>query len=133
MEWLNVTLGALAALFAGLNIFQLFSFRAYKEKFHAEAEKDEAEASESKQSALERRLAAMEALYNEQGKVLDDLRKDILRLTSEKYANERRMVQLESENKALKEDVQTYKGKVDQLENELQTYKTIIQRAHEQV
>ena len=123
-------MGILTALFAGLNIFQVFSFRAYKKKFQMEAEKDEAEASESKQSALERRLTAMEALYDEQGKVLDGLRKDILRLTSEKYANERRMVQMESENKALKEEVQTYKDKVDQLEKELKAYKTILQKDH---
>ena len=82
MDW-SVLLGIVAALFGGLNLFQLFSFRAYKKKFHAEAEKDEAEASESKQSALERRLGAMEALYDEQGKVIDSLRKDILRLSSE--------------------------------------------------
>lgn len=120
MEWLNVTLGALTALFAGLNIFQLFSFRAYKKKFHAEAEKDEAEASESKQSALERRLAAIEALYDEQGKVIDSLRKDILRLTTEKFANERRMVQLEAENKRLTEEL-------DQVKKEVQAYKTIVE------
>ena len=120
MEWFNVTLGSLAALFAGLNIFQLFSFRAYKKKFHAEAEKDEAEASESKQSALERRLAAIEALYDEQGKVIDSLRKDILRLTTEKFANERRMVQLESENKRLIEEL-------DQVKKEVQAYKTIVE------
>ena len=120
MEWLNVTLGALTALFAGLNIFQLFSFRAYKKKFHAEAEKDEAEASESKQSALERRLAAIEALYDEQGKVIDSLRKDILRLTTEKFANERRMVQLEAENKRLTEEL-------DKVKEEVQAYKTIVE------
>lgn len=120
MEWLNVTLGAMTALFAGLNIFQLFSFRAYKKKFHAEAEKDEAEASESKQSALERRLAAIEALYDEQGKVIDSLRKDILRLTTEKFANERRMVQLEAENKRLTEEL-------DQVKKEVQAYKTIVE------
>jgi len=120
MEWLNITLGALATLLAGINIFQLVSFRAYKKKFQSEAEKDEAEASESKQSALERRLAAMEALYDEQGKVIDSLRKDILRLTSEKYANERRMVQLESENKRLTEEL-------EQVKAEVQAYKTIVE------
>ena len=107
MTWLNIILGALVALLAGINIYQLVNFRAYKKKYYAEAEKEEAEASESKQSALERRLGAMEVLYDEQGKVIDSLRKDILKLSSEKYANERRMVQLESENKALKEEVQT--------------------------
>ena len=32
MDWLNTLLGGLAALFAGLNIFQLVSFKANKEK-----------------------------------------------------------------------------------------------------
>ena len=118
MNWVEIVLGALVALFAGLNIFQLFSFKAYKHKYSAEAEKDEAEADAEKQSALERRLEAMEQLYDKQGEVIDGLRKDILRLTQEKYDNERRMVQLESENKTLKEEV-------EQLKKEVGAYKTI--------
>lgn len=116
MGTLEIILGALTALFAGLNIFQLATFRAYKNKYKSEAEKDEAEAEESKQSALERRLAAMEQLYNEQGAVIDSLRKDILKLTSEKYASDRKIVQLESENRELRE-------KVSKMEVELQEYK----------
>lgn len=118
MNWVEIVLGALVALFAGLNIFQLFSFKAYKHKYSAEAEKDEAEADAEKQSALERRLEAMEQLYDKQGEVIDGLRKDILKLTQEKYDNERRMVQLESENKTLKEEV-------EQLKKEVGAYKTI--------
>lgn len=121
MTIVEVILSALVATFAGLNIYQLVSFRSYKNKYKAEAEKDEAEAAESKQSALERRITAMENLLNEQGAVMDGLRKDILRLTSEKFANERRIVQLEAENKTLKE-------KVDQLEKEVQAYRVLAEK-----
>lgn len=116
MEWLNIILGAIVALLAGLNIFQLFSFRAYKKKYKAEAEKDEAEAAESKQSALERRITAIEELYARQSATVDELRKEILRLTEEKFKNEKRIIQLESENKMLRE-------KVDSFEKDLETYK----------
>lgn len=105
MEWLNILLGALVALFGGLNIFQIVSFKSYKKKNQAEAEKDEAEAEESKQSALERRLASLEAMYNKQGEVIDQLRKEVLTLTTDKIASDRRIVQLEAENKALTDKV----------------------------
>ena len=121
MEWLNIVLGALVAVFAGLNIFQLINFRAFKKKYQMEAEKEEAEAAESKQSALERRLAALEELYAEQGKQLDRLRVEYLKLSEEKFLNEKRIVQLEGENKAQKE-------KLDRLEKEVNAYKTITNK-----
>ena len=119
MSTVNVILTAFLAIFAGLNVFQLLSFRSYKKKYKSIAEKDTAEAEESKQAALERRLSSMEKLYEEQGTVIDGLRKDILKLSSEKYANDRRIIQLEAENKTLKE-------KVEQLENDVNAYKTIV-------
>lgn len=125
MEWSTTLLGILVALFGGLNIFQFIFFRATKKKYEAEGEVAHAEAGEAKQSAFENRIAAMENLINEQGGVMDSLRKDILRLSSEKFANERRMIQLEAENKNLKE-------KVDQLEKEVQAYKIIVDKYHEQ-
>jgi len=121
MEWVNIILGALAALFAGLNIFQLFAFRAYKKKFVAVAEAEKAEAEEQKQSAIERRLAAMEKLYQEQGEEIDKLRKAVIDLSKEKFENEKRIIQLEGENKSLKE-------KVDWLEKDLNAYKTLYDR-----
>ena len=121
MEWINILLGAFVAIFAGLNIYQLVAFRAYKKMYKAKAEKEEAEASESKQSAIERRLAAVEHLYEEQGKVIDDLRKQVLQLSKEKFDSQTRIVQLEGENKTLKE-------KVDNLDKEVQAYKTIVGR-----
>lgn len=120
---ISILLGAFVALFAGLNIYQLIAFRAYKKMYKAKAEKEEAEASESKQSAMERRLAAVEHLYEEQGKVIDDLRKQVLQLSKEKFDSQTRIVQLEGENKTLRE-------KVDRLDEEVQAYKTIVGKAN---
>jgi len=120
-QLLTTLLGIAAALFAGLNIFQLFSFRAYKNKFKAEAEKDKAEAEEQKQSAIERRLEAMEKLYDEQGEEIDKLRKAVIDLSKEKFENEKRIIQLEGENRSLKE-------KVEWLEKDVQAYKTLFER-----
>ena len=120
MDW-NVLWGILAALFGGLNIFQVFAFRSYKKKYVAVAEKEKAEAEEQKQSAIERRLSAMENLYNEQGAEIDKLRKAVIDLSKEKFENEKRIIQLEGENKSLKE-------KVDWLEKDLNAYKTLYDR-----
>ena len=122
-QLVTTLLGIAAALFAGLNIFQLFSFRAYKSKFKAEAEKDKAEAEEQKQSAIERRLEAMEKLYDDQGAEIDKLRKAVIDLSKEKFENEKRIIQLEGENRSLKE-------KVEWLEKDVQAYKTLFERDH---
>lgn len=121
MEWTNVILGILAALFAGLNIFQIFAFRSYRKKYKALAEKDQAEAEEQKQSAIERRLDAMEKLYATQGEEIDKLRQEVITLSKEKFENEKRIIQLEGENKSLKE-------KVDWLGKDLEAYKTLYER-----
>ena len=122
MEWLNITLGAFVALFAGLNIFQIFNLRAYKKKYLAIAEKEKAEAEESKQSALERRLDSLEKMYTDQGEELDSLRKEVLELSRQKFDSEKRIVQLEGENKTLKE-------KLEWLDKDVQAYKTLYEKA----
>ena len=118
MGTLDTILGIVAALFAGVSIWQFINFRRYKAKYAAEAEKDTAEAEESKQSALERRLASLEALYESQGAVIDGLRKEILTITTEKYASDKRNVELTAQVNSLEE-------KVAQLESELAAYKVI--------
>ena len=120
MDW-NILFGILAGLFGTLNIFQVFTFRAYKKKYVAVAEKERAEAEEQKQSAIERRLEAMEKLYAEQGDMIDKLREQVINLSKEKFENEKRIIQLEGENRSLKE-------KVDWLEKDLNAYKTLYER-----
>lgn len=107
-------------MFAGLNIYQMVNFRAYKKKYQAQAEMDEAMAYAEKQSALEQRLASMERLYVQQGETIDNLRKEQIKLSEEKYEREKRIVKLEGENKVLVE-------KVQHLSTQLEAYKTIAE------
>lgn len=118
MEWLNILLGSFVALFAGLNIFQLIAFRAYKKKYQMEAEKDEAIAAAEKQSALEQRLESIEKLYVEQGKVIDDLRQRVLTLGQEKMERDEKIIRLEKDNATLTR-------RVDELTKEVEAYKII--------
>lgn len=120
MEWSTTLLGILTALFGGLNIFQFIFFRATKKKYEAEGDMAHAEAGAAQQSALERRLAAVEKLYEEQGKVVDSMRVDYLKISQEKFDTDKKMVKLELENRALRE-------KVDRLEKEVNAYKTIVE------
>lgn len=117
MDWTTI-LSILTLLLGGLNIFQLVTFRSIKKKYQMEAEKDVAVSSLEKQTALESRLDAVEKLYAEQGKLVDELRKEILELKKEKFASDKRIVKLESENKSLKDTVSL-------LEEEVKAYRTI--------
>lgn len=114
-EWVNVLLGGLVALFAGLNIFQLFAFKSFKEKYVAEAEKAEAEATADKQFALERRLESIEKLYTEQGKVIDDLRSRVLTLGREKMERDEKIIQQEQTIKSLTTQVNDLTKEVEAL------------------
>lgn len=118
MDWTTIITSALAALFAGLNIFQVFSFRAYKKMHKAEAEKGEAEANLAKQNALKERLDAVEQLYSEQGRALDELRRQVLELKDEKFKSDQKVMKLESENSTLR-------FRVDELAAEVEAYKVI--------
>lgn len=121
MELLNIILGSLATIFAGLNIYQLVSFRAFKLKYQSEAEKDAAVSAQEKQSALETRLDSIEKLYEAQGKLVDELRVEIINLKKEKFASEKRIVVLEEENKTLRE-------KQNRIEQELAGYRNSVER-----
>lgn len=120
MELLDIILSALVALFAGLNIFQIFSFRAYKKKYQAQAEMEEAVAYSEKQTALEKRLESVERLYSEQGRLLDKLREEQLKLSQEKYEKQQLIVKLEGEITLLNE-------KLSNMSRQLEAYKTIAE------
>ena len=121
MEWVNILLGGLATLFAGLNIFQLFAFKSVKKKYVAEAEKAVAEATADKQFAMERRLESIEKLYNEQGKVIDDLREKVLTLVKEKMERDETIVQQEH-------TIMVLTKRVDDLTKEVEAYRVITKR-----
>ena len=56
-----------------------------------------------------------------QGDEIDKLRKAVIDLSKEKFENEKRIIQLEGENRSLKE-------KVEWLEKDVQAYKTLFER-----
>lgn len=118
MEWVNILLGGLVALFAGLNVYQVVAFKSYKAKYIAEAEKAEAEASADKQFALERRLESIEKLYSEQGKIIDDLRERVLTLGKEKMERDEKIAQQEN-------TINRLTIQVEELTREVEAYKVI--------
>lgn len=122
---MEIILGIVAALFAGLNIFQFIFLRSTKKEYEAkaqqakvEAEKAETEAKDARHDYLVKRIESMEEMYNKQGLILDGLREKVLQLGEEKMQNEHRIKQLETENKELA-------AKVERLEAEVEAYKTI--------
>ena len=121
MEWLTILLGGFVAIFAGINIFQFFAFRAYKKKYKAEAEKDEAIAAAEKQSALEQRLESIEKLYVEQGKLIDDLREKVLSQGRDLIDRDEKIMRLEKDNENLTK-------RVDELTKEVEAYRVNVNK-----
>ena len=117
MSVLEIILGIVAALFAGVSIWEFVAFKSFKAKYKAEAEKDKAEADTAKQGALESRITSLEGFVRDQGLLIDDLRKEVLSLTADKIAKERRIVQLEAENKSLKSEVDSLKQEIESSKN----------------
>lgn len=118
MEWLKLlftTLGGGLLTFIGSILY----FRPKLKQAKAEAKMKEAETQNFIYDSLVSRLNQMEKMYNEQyasqNEVIKELRQEVLKLSEEKFANEKRIIQLEDENRVLKE-------KVEQLES---AYKSI--------
>lgn len=121
MESLNIILGVLASLFAGLNIVQLIFLRQTKKKYMAEVEKAAIETADTKHDYMEKRIESLEKLYHQQGLLLDKFRQRQLELESELQEKNTRIVKLEGENKLLLE-------KVNALDEEVKAYKTITRK-----
>lgn len=120
MDWLELLTGLAGGGITG-TLGSIFYFRPKLKEAKASASKSETEAKEAKHDYLEKRIESMEKMYNEQGAVLDSLRQSVLKLSEEKFVNEQRIVQLESENKALME-------KVGRLEKEIEAYKVLTKK-----
>lgn len=120
MDWLELLTGLAGGGITGM-VGSIFYFRPKLKEAKASASKSETEAKEAKHDYLEKRIESMEKMYNEQGAVLDSLRQSVLKLSEEKFVNEQRIVQLESENKALTE-------KVGRLEKEIEAYKVLTKK-----
>ena len=121
MEWYEIVITNVVSLLTGLGGTILY-FRPKLREARAEASVKETEAQNFMYESLMSRINSMEKYYNDQyesqNKVIEDLRQEVLKLTKEKFDNEKRMTQLEGENNTLKE-------RIDSLEKEVQAYKTI--------
>lgn len=117
MEWIELVLTALGGSLTGL-IGSIVYFRPKLKEMKAGASKAETEAADAKVKYLVERVESIEKLYAEQGKALDDVRLKVLTLTNDVQERDQRIVQLETENKALK-------TQVNRLEKEVSAYKTI--------
>jgi len=121
MEWLEIVLTNIVALVTGIG-GSIFYFRPKLKEARAEASVKETEAQNFMYESLLNRINTMEKYYNEQyalqSKEIDSLRQEVLKLTKEKFDNEKRIIQLEDENTSLRQ-------RVDGLEKEVQAYKTI--------
>ena len=119
MTWLEPVLTAVVSIMTGVGGSFLY-FRPKLKEANANALKVHTEAQDYAYNVLVERMNAMEKMYNEQFKVQNntvaELRSEILRLTKAKFESERRIVQLEDENGALK-------SRIDSLEKEVQEYR----------
>ena len=119
MEWVNILLGGLVALFGGLNVFQFIFFRATKKEYAAKAEQAVVEATDARFASLQKQINDMEDLYRAQGESLKTVREELLEISKKKMESDQRVSQLELENAALK-------AKVEKLEQEVNAYKIIV-------
>ena len=118
MEPITIILSSLMALFGGLNIFQFVFFRSTKKEYQARAEQAALDAKDARFESLQNQIRNMEELYRQQSDTLAQVRKELLDKATKEIESEKRVAQLEAENKSLSE-------KVARLEKELEAYRII--------
>lgn len=96
----------------------------------AQADIQEVEAEDKKKDYLEDRVKSMEALFNEQGKALDSVRLEVLRMGEKLSKVEQENVRILQENEALKKENETLKKEneglrleISNLRSEFDSYK----------
>ena len=117
MEWLEFILSALGGSVVG-GVGSILYFRPKLKEAKAEASKAETEASSAEYAHLLERINTMEEMYKRQGETIDSLRKELLDLGQAKYESDKKVLQLEAENRTLRE-------RVDKLSEAVNAYKTI--------
>ena len=115
MEWLDLFLTAIGGSITGF-VGSIFYFRPKLKQARADAAMKETESQNFMYESLVNRINSMDALMKQQNGTIAELRSEVLRLGDEKFANAKRIQQLESENKALSD-------KVARLEKEVHEYK----------
>lgn len=117
LAWVDLLLSAIGGSVISL-AGSIVYFRPKLKQAKADADMKETEAQNFMYDSLLSRMNTMEKMYNEQNDIIAGLRKEILQLGEEKFSNEKRIVQLEAENRELR-------LKVDKLDKEVSAYKTI--------
>lgn len=120
MEWFEAIIGALSGGVLTL-VSTIAYFRPKLQEAKAEASKAETEASSAEYAHLLERINTMEEMYKRQGETIDSLRKELLELGQAKYESDKKVLQLESENKTLLE-------RVEKLAEAVNAYKTISEQ-----
>lgn len=117
-SWIYSLISAIGAGGLGISLFDIFYVRPKLKEANAGANKAETEAADAKISYLVERIEKTEQMYNEQGKLIDELRGKVIQLTRELQAKEEKLVGMEAENGKLKQEM-------TQLKKEVEAYKTI--------
>lgn len=115
MEWLDSIIGAIGGgllSIAGSIVY----FRPKLKQAKADASKAEAEANAATFEHLMERINKMDQLYEQQSKMIDDLRGQVLTLGEEKLARDKEIQMLRAE-------IQEDKEKIEKLTLELEEYK----------
>lgn len=117
-SWVFNLLSGLFGSGIGITIFDLIYVRPKLKEAKANADKSETEAADAKITYLVERIEKAEQLYNEQGKLIDELRAKVLQLTKEVQEKEEKIVLFEGENSKMRQEL-------IQLKKEVEAYKTI--------
>lgn len=114
MEWLTLIISNLVTFVTSLGGTILY-FRPKLKEANANAEKAQTDAQDYAYNSLLARINQMEKMYNEQyevqNKTISDLRKEVLKLSEEKFSNEKVILQLRSRVESLEKEIQAYKGR----------------------
>ena len=120
MEWLDSVVGAVGGGLLSV-LGSVAYFRPKLREAKADASKAEAEANAATFEHLMERINKMDKLYEEQSKVIDDLRSQILTLGQEKLERDKEIQQLRSEN-------EENKMRIESLTRELDAYKILVKK-----
>lgn len=120
MDWIAL----IGAVFGGSVLSAVGSILYFKPKLReaqAKAKTAETEAADKEHASLAARVESLTKLYTQQGESLDALRKQLLEMAEQKQQSDLRVIQVETENKQLRE-------RVSSLEQEVTAYKTIVKK-----